>query len=348
MKRKLTLLLAVLLYAVLPLNISATAEEPFDEGFLLFHRYSSYTAQDSRLFLLNTSTEKATEISGSGFYHAMNGDFGSHPYDIVFMAITTEADAWDLYRYNVITGTIVNLTENSGSRNEDPKFSPDGRSIVFKHGWWDNASNGFVYELAELSLDTMEVTLLTDGAAEESMPYYSDDGAWIYYAQSGSDADGIYRLDRNTLKTEAVYTGLDHAYYPITLGDALYFTKWHSSDNPTDCIMSLSDGILPFCDTSANYSDPCPLPDGRMIFSSTVNGSYDLYHWDGVDSTPLTDCNTEQQELGAAFYPSEWIDLLVADTSEFLLTGAGASCNMDADGNGKVDAFDLAFFKKLR
>ncbi len=348
MKRNHILLLTALLFSVLSAKNSAKAADHSADGFLLFHRYSSYSAQDGQLFLHNTTTNASSEISGSGFHHAMNADFGSHPYDIVFMAITTDADAWDIYLYNTITGKLVNLTENSGYRNEDPKFSPDGRSIVFKRGWWDSVSDGFVYELAELSLATLEVSLLTDGTAEESMPYYSDDGAWIYYAQSGSDADGIYRLERSTLQTEAVHTGGDHAYYPVVLGDELYFTKWYSSENPADCIMSLSDGILPFCDGSANYSDPCPLSHGRMIFSSTLNGSYDLYCWDGRESTPLTDCNTEQQELGAAFYSSESIDPLVSATSEFLLTGADSSCNMDADGNGKVDAFDLALFKKLR
>ncbi len=276
----------------------------------------------------------------------MNADFGSHPYDITFMAIDTQSNEWNLYRYNVITKEYDCLTQASGFRNEDPKFSHDGKSIVFKRGWWNSETNDFSYALAELSLPSMDVELLTDDAAERSMPYYSDDGTWIYYAQSGSDADGIHRLNRATLAAEAVYVQGDHAYYPVILGDALYFTKWYDSNNPMDCIMSFADGIMPFCDGTTNVSDPCPLPEGGMIYSSTLLGSYDLYLWDGSDSCELNQLNSEQQELGAAYFSPLQRRQLVANATDFLLGRTHIPMNMDADGDGCVNAFDLAFFKK--
>ncbi len=331
----------------IPLLLSETAAaSDLNQGSLLYHSYTAYDAQDSKLFLHHFNSGETFELSDNSFHHAMNADFGSHPYDIVFMAIDSDEDEWDLYRYNRITGQFTNLTEKSGCRNEDPKFSPDGMSIVFKRGWWDSELNGFHYELAELSHASMEITMLTDGGAEESMPYYSNDGTWIYYAQSGSDADGIYRLNRETLTSETVYAKEDHAYYPVVLGDALYFTKWYDSSNQMDCIMSLSDGIMPFCDGTANFSDPCPLPYGEMIYSSTSNGSYDLYFWDGSISTALNELNSDQQELGAAYYSSAQRTELIGNTTAYLLEQPHTPMNMDADGDGCVNAFDLAFFKK--
>ncbi len=315
---------------------------------LLYHSYSSYETRDSTLYLHDASSGEGLTLSDGGFVHAMNGDFGSHPYDIVFMAITLETDAWDLYRYNRISGTYTNLTEYSGFRNEDPKFSPDGKSIVFKRGWWNHETDDFTYELAELDLTTGDVTLLTDTPAEESMPYYSADGALIYYAVSGSEADGIYRLDRGTLRSEAVYTASgEYAYYPVVSGDALYFTKWHSPDSGFDCIVEFANGnasLLPFNADNTNTSDACPVPGG-MIYSSTANGSYDLWYWDGADAVELSACSTSGQELGAAYYSAQEQESLVHRTTDYLLGRSSPAVNMDADGDGAVNAFDLAFFK---
>ena len=114
------------------------------KGWLLWHSYTSYEAGDSQLYLQNPQGE-ISEITGD-FIHAMNGNFGKSPDDIVFMAIDENADEWDIFLYE--DKTVTNLTENSGYRNEDPKWSPDGKSIVFKRGYWNADVNDFTYNLA--------------------------------------------------------------------------------------------------------------------------------------------------------------------------------------------------------
>ena len=109
------------------------------EGWLLWHSYSKYAALDSRLFL-RTPSGSVQEITGD-FIHAMNGSFGNSPDEIVFMAIDRAADEWDIFRYD--GSTVTNLTPQSGYRNEDPKWSPDGTKIVFKRGRWDSAADDF-------------------------------------------------------------------------------------------------------------------------------------------------------------------------------------------------------------
>jgi Tol biopolymer transport system component len=99
------------------------------------------------------------EITGD-FHHAMNGSFGVTPDTFTFMAIDNEADEWDIYVSR--SGKITNLTKNSGFRNEDPKWSPDGKSIIFKRGHWDNSIGDFKYDLAVIDADTGTISMLTD------------------------------------------------------------------------------------------------------------------------------------------------------------------------------------------
>ena len=160
-----------------PDNGLADAELP--KGWLLWHSYKNYADLDSKLFL-RTPDGTVETVSGD-FIHAMNGCFGRSPEQFAFMAIDKDADEWDVYLSD--HGEITNITQNSGFRNEDPKFSPDGKTIVFKRGHWDTNANDFVYDLALLDVKTMTVTMLTDDTSEEAMPCFSEDGKYIYFAR---------------------------------------------------------------------------------------------------------------------------------------------------------------------
>ena len=93
------------------------------------------------------------------------------------------------------------------------------------------------------------------------------------------------------------------AYYPIVSGDNVYFTKWYSADNRCDQIMRY-DGKnisgLPFDSEEYDCSDACPINDSKIVFSSTVNGAYDLYYFDGRNVSALSELNSDKNELGAA------------------------------------------------
>ena len=128
----LTALLTALMVSAADGTAYAEETKPAIEGRLLYHSYSSYEAGDSRISLCSLDDGVPSALEQDGFHHAMNGDFGANAYDMVFMAINTTADKWDIYRQNLFTGDIVNLTESSSYRSEDPKFSPDGYKVVFK------------------------------------------------------------------------------------------------------------------------------------------------------------------------------------------------------------------------
>ncbi len=339
--------------AYLPSSAFADSEAEF-HGWMLFHSYSDYGALDSTVKLYDLRKNEITIIDSPDYVNEMNADFGSHPYDIVFMAIDQTADEWDIIRYNAVTGSFTNLTENSGYRNEDPKFSPDGRKIVFKRGYWSHEQNDFVYDLAEMELHTGEITMLTDDVPEQAMPYYSADGSYVYYSIHMKNGEtGIYRLSLNDAAhaQECMYSdeGI-FSYYPVVSENRILFTKWFSADNHNDSIAELIDGIpytLPFCNENFNYSDSFPMENGHTIYSGTQNGSYDLYYYDGETSYPFHKANTELNELGAAYYSDSDALKLLKNTQSFIVSGENSECNMDADGNDMVNIFDLILFKRL-
>lgn len=319
-------------------------------GRLLYHSYSAYDAMDSNIYCFDTSSKETAEISSPDFIHAMNADFGSHMYDITFMAIDPLADEWDIYRYNSLTGDFTNLTENSGYRNEDPKFSPDGNKIVFKRGYWSNEYDNFIYNLAEINLSTMGITYLTDDISEDSMPYYSPDGNTICHAMSDNGKTVICSLDKSTLKTEIIYSEENiHAYYPVISESGLYFAKWISADNHNDCIVRYENGnitYLPFNNNEYNCSDPFPLDDGCLFYSGTQNGSYDIFYFNGSESVPINEAASGLHELGASFFSQKNAEDITRKTADFLLGRKQVSHNMDADADGEVSVYDMIAMRK--
>lgn len=215
---------AGLLSAVL-LTASAMAEPELPQGWMVWHHYSEYSALDSRLYLRQPDGE-IKEITGD-FIHPMNGSFGVTPDSLVFMAIDRAADEWDIYRYSSDSGMCVNLTERSGFRNEDPKFSPDGKTIVFKRGFWNPAADDFQYDLALMDVETREVRMLTDDMTEEAMPCFS--------------ADGETAVPLDLLNTERNELGAD--FYSAAEYEA-YRKKQSLGDVNGDTVRSMADVVL--------------------------------------------------------------------------------------------------------
>lgn len=317
-------------------SMLAVSDAELPKGWLLWHSYSEYTALDSKMYL-QTPDGSIKEISGD-FIHAMNGSFGITPEQITFMAIDSSADEWDIFLYD--NGNITNLTKNSGFRNEDPKWSPNGKQIVFKRGYWDNNIGDFVYDLATLDIDTHEVTMLTNDRPEDAMPFFSEDGKYIYYTRYIDGIGSIYRMDVATHETQDIYSEpYVTAYYPIIKGEQLYFAKWYSSENHCDQLMHY-DGSnissLSFNSQQYDCSDPCPIEGDTMIYSGTENGDYDLYYYDGSRSVRLTELCSDINELGADYYSLE-------EYEDYL---ANSKIMGDVNDDGEFNIADLVLFQK--
>lgn len=326
-----TALLTILAMSAVTAGIPASAEQPMPEGWLLWHSYTAYSAGDSRLFVRSPEGD-ISEIKGS-FVHAMNGSFGNNPGTIVFMAIDPDVDEWDVFLYD--DGTIQNLTEHSGYRNEDPKWSPDGKSIVFKRGFWNTQVNDFTYNLALLDVASHTVTPLTDDMAEEAMPFFSDDGKDLYYTQYDGAVGSIMRMHMETGTVETVFAEKGvNAYYPAEREGSLYFTKWHSADNHHDEIIRLQgDGMerMAFCAEDSDCSDACPVKGDSLIYSSTLHGVYALYYYDGTASSAIPGIPENGNALGADFY---------------LCTEGNSRIMGDVNADGRCSTADIILFQK--
>lgn len=318
-----------------------SAAETIPDGWLIWHSYTSYSETDSQLYLRDNEG-KITEITGD-FVNPMNGSFGITPDKAVFMAIDKNFDEWDIYLYDNDEKTVSNLTENSGFRNEDPKWLPDGKGVIFKRGYWNNNVSDFTYNLAILNLQNMEIKMLTDDFEEEAMPYISDDGKYLFYTRYTDGYGSIVQMDMDTNETRTIYSEKDvTAYYPVCKNGKLYFIKWYSAGNHHDQLMCYDGNSLYSLSVNSEIydsSDPCPIDDNSIIYSSTANGSYSLYYFDGNESVPLNEINTDKNELGADFYSSE-------EYQKYLDSKNKTDINGDINSDGKFNIADGILLQK--
>ncbi|WP_162300575.1 TolB family protein [Anaerosacchariphilus polymeriproducens] len=293
MKKAVTLFLLCLTLGLSIFNDAQAAQEnpePEIKGKMVYHTYSSYEAQDSKLYVYDFSSKENRCISEelTGVTDAMNGDFGSESDEIIFMGISVQYNEWHIYRYNLKSRKLTDLTPGNEYSYQDPKYSPDGKKIVYKRGKWDNKRNTMVYDIVEKNLSDLSQIKLTNDVYEDSMPYYSMDGKKVYYARGVRKNSAIYSVTTSEPHRISKVYGANNicSYYPITDGNgSLYFSKWYSAQNETDQIMEMKTDTksiksLAFNSKDYNCSDACPVFGEYMIISSTKaggQGNYDLY-----------------------------------------------------------------------
>ena len=117
---------------------------------------------------------------------------------------------------------------------------------------------------------------------------------------------------------------------------------------------------LPFDSNEYDCSDACPAGGDKMIFSSTMNGGYDLYYYDGKKAAALDELNSDKNELGADIFLYE--DMIEGDVNadgEFNTADAVmmqrfilGNCRLtnstagDLCKDGILDVFDLIIMKQ--
>lgn len=235
-------------------------------GTLFFHRYTDYGSWDATMWSLDLKSGAFSQIntkwttvispinahvSSDGQYLTLMGSASGLP------AINGEAQYdWDVF-VSQWTGTEwsdpINLTGPNGKRDEDPKFSPDGKTIVYKE-------DGV---LATVARTGGRKTYLSIGEAESSMPYYRKNGTEILFERQGK----IYLKTKSGDKEMNSGVAGISSYYPIGVDDKRFlFTRVQDSQH---------DGIR------WGYYDGSPSED--LFFNNDV--------WDSSDSYPYEDAN---------------------------------------------------------
>lgn len=291
-------------------DTSSDQQQPVLKGRMVYHSYSSYNARDSRMFVYDFSTGENTEISRgwTALVNPMNGHFSPDGKLITFMAEGSDTGSWDIYLYDVTTGAQpVNLTPSGSYRDEDPKFSFDGRKIVFKRE----------DHLAEIGVEGGSVRILTPDQSDLSMPFYSTDGNKVVFGGGNGTNSYIGLLDLTTSRITRLYdrTGVVE-YYPVTIDATSFYYTAHVSadDNHDQLFKGFFDGsnciAMAFNNARADYSDACPVSGGWLIFCSTRSGSqggYDLYIGHEISGVIYSlnnyssTINSSLNELGASY-----------------------------------------------
>lgn len=287
-------------------------------GTLFFHRYTDYGSWDATMWSLDLKSGAFSQIntkwttvispinahvSSDGQYLTLMGSASGLP------AINGEAQYdWDVF-VSQWTGTEwsdpINLTGPNGKRDEDPKFSPDGKTIVYKE-------DGV---LATVARTGGRKTYLSIGEVESSMPYYRKNGTEILFERQGK----IYLKTKfGDKEMNSGVAGIS-SYYPIGVDDKRFlFTRVQDSQH--DGIRwgyydgSSSEDLF-FNNDVWDSSDSYPYEDANdFIFLVTGDvsipkGGYNLAIADlsakkvvNIDDL-YGDINTHQEELGPAWTP---------------------------------------------
>lgn len=285
-------------------------------GTLFFHRYSDYAAWDATMWSLDLKSGAFKQInqnwttvlspinahvSNDGQYLTFMGsaaglpnNVGEPQYDWDVFISHWEGSQWS---------DPINLTGSNGKRDEDPKFSPDGKTIVYKE-------DGV---LATVPSTGGEKKYLSMGEAESSMPYFRTNGTDILFERQGE----IYLKSNAGDQLMDPGTGGESSYYPIGVDNERFlFTRVQNSKH---------DGIrwgyydgrpstdLFFNNDIWDSSDPYPYKDAKVfifLVSGDVNipkGGYNLVIADlkgkkvvNIDDL-YGDINSHLQELGPAW-----------------------------------------------
>lgn len=281
------------------------------KGQLIFHRYSSYDAGDSRLYLYDFAQGALTRLGDDWqIANAMNAEFSPDGSAIVFMGQPRGIEAWRIYLWRINSHSPpVDLTAGARGRSEDPKFAPDGTKIVFKQD----------RRVKTMDLSGKVLSELPSGNGEEqSMPYILPDGKHIVYAQGDGADMKIVCCALDGSGARVLSPPGDQSYYPIPWGSGrLLFTRWESPNNHNDqiyCANLQADQLtrMAFDRADQNNSDPFPADDRFIFFSATgadSMGGYDLYLGDSVTgqtwSLSSLGLNSPLDELGACYSPLE-------------------------------------------
>lgn len=295
------------------INPPVKAEPPSLTGKLLYHTYENY-GDESKMYIYDFSKKQLNCISCSWNLHdPMNGHFNPDGNLVVFMAQSVPDGKWDIYLYNVDSAIVpINLTASDGSRDEDPKFSPDGKNICFKKTTSNTTGN-----LEIMTLNGTVINHVTKNTIESGMPYYLSNGSGFIYARGAGTTSDIYLVNKDGSNNHAIEKEKDlQEYYPIVIDSASYlFSRWYSASNRNDQIfIGYFSGapVVPllFNTINANYSDAFPCGKDYVFVSSTRHGStgaYDLYIGNiktgGISSLSSydTNINTTANELGACY-----------------------------------------------
>lgn len=260
-------------------------------GKLVYHSYVSYGDGTSQLFIYDFSSHVLRQVSNAswGITDPMNASFSPDGKWLLFMGVKN--NAWNVFMWPTDGSHIpYNLTDSTGAtRNEDPKFSPDGKTVIFKQNSANDMQGTLSYPGGIPQFTS--VINVTSNHTQDSMPYLTPDGTKLLFAAGTGGAKlGLYEetiATGATVPFDAV-NGIS-TYYPVVRTDGtVFYTKWNNATQQRDQLYAKinpadTPNQLNINDCVSANDDPGPVNGTSYIFfSSTTAGGYQLYLGDVI------------------------------------------------------------------
>jgi hypothetical protein len=310
------LLAAILITGAIYMVKPAKADIHDLSGTLFFHRYSDYGSWDATMWSLDLQSGAFKQINQNWttVLSPINAHVSNDGQYLTFMGSAAglpDIDGKTQYDWDVFIShwegsqwsDPINLTGGNGKRDEDPKFSPDGKTIVYKE-------DGI---LATVASTGGVKTYLSVGEAESSMPYYRTNGTDILFERQGK----IYLKTATGDQLMDPGTGGESSYYPIGVDNERFLFSRVQDSKHDGIRWGYYDGRpstdLFFNNDTWDSSDSYPYQDAQDFFflvSGDVNipkGGYNLVIADlkGKKVVNIDDIygeiNSHFEELGPAW-----------------------------------------------
>ena len=210
---------------------------------------------------------------------------------IVFQQDKAGNELWDIFAIPSEGGEAINLTNTPEIREENPRWSPDGKTIALNH----KPKEATVYNIALMDWATRKVTLLTHESTRDHLwqsVAWSPDGKTIYANRlevSFTDAD-IYAIDvasgNSTNLTSHQRKSLSTASSLSKDGRTLLITSNARSGYQNVALLDIaSKKITWVTDTKWEASAGDFSPDGkRFTYAINADGRSDVYLGDAAST----------------------------------------------------------------
>lgn len=194
-----------------PIPITDAVNPVFREGALMVEarRFESRLVRTSA----DATRPALPNASGINLHPALSPDGRS----LVFMS--DRSGAYELWMQDQGSGQMRQLTRHNGGFVGTPRFTPNGRFIVYEVRTGDDS------DIRLLDLSTNRSRVLVGGRHFDTAPSVSADGQRVYFGSDRGEGWNVYAVPLSgrrppVLTIEGAFTAIE-----APDGDALYFTR---------------------------------------------------------------------------------------------------------------------------
>ena len=218
----------------------------------------------------------------------MGRDLAFSPDGNRLAAFVRKEDSRKLVFIDVLRGGVREIIDVGVDQAINPAWSPDGRTIAFS-GHLDGQ-----FDIFEYSIDSGQVTNLTNDVVFDAAPSYSPDGESIVFVSAAGDVTRIFRIERSNPSlrypiSAGDYSAIDPIYSPD--GKRLYLTSDYTGANNVFSKNLETGAVVQHTNSVTGAYMPMPLanPTGedRLVYTAFWRGRHDLYLLD--EAKPITD-----------------------------------------------------------